>query len=422
MLGENIHDGRFLRLIANLLKAGYLDNWRFNATLSGTPQGGVLSPLLSNVYLDRLDKFIETELLPRYNRGARRKTNSEYNKVGHRANYMAHAGRHKAALTLRRQAQGMPSVVLVDPDYRRLRYVRYADDFLLGFTGPRAEAEEIKVRIGQFLHDTLKLELSEAKTLITHARTEAAHFLGYEVTVLQHNAKRDRSGRRSINGQVALKVPLDVIAAKCAPYMRGGKPIHRPERFHDAEFSIVEKFQAEYRGLVEYYRMADNLHRLDRVRWIMEQSLTKTLAAKGRTSVQKVWDRYSTTIHTPDGPRKGLQVQVKREGRGPLVTQWGGISLRHKNKAILNDRPRLVWNGRTELLERLLADTCEHCGSQEEVEVHHIRHLADLNRKGRREIPNWVKQMAARRRKTLVVCHDCHVAIHAGRSPGKKLK
>jgi hypothetical protein len=326
------------------------------------------------------------------------------------------------AIKLRQRAQSLPSVVLDDPEHRRLRYVRYADDFLLGFTGPRAEAEEIKVRIGKFLHDTLKLELSEAKTLITHARTEAAHFLGYEVTVLQHNAKRDRSGRRSINGQVALKVPLDVIAAKCAPYMRGGKPIHRRERVHDTEFSIVDRFKAEYRGLVEYYRLAHNLHRLDRVRWIMEQSLAKTLAAKGRTTVQKVWDRYSTTIHTPEGPRKGLQVQVVREGRRPLVAQWGAISLRHNKRAILNDRPRPIWNGRTELLERLLAETCEHCGSQEDVQVHHIRHLADLNKKGRREIPTWVKLMAARRRKTLVVCHDCHVAIHAGRPPGKKLK
>jgi group II intron reverse transcriptase/maturase len=420
ILSSTIHDGRFLRLIANLLQAGYLENWKFNATLSGVPQGGVLSPLLSNVYLDRLDKFVEAELLPKYNCGVRRKPNPAYVTVGHRANYLRQTRQHLAAGKLRRLAQAMPSVLLEDPDYRRLRYVRYADDFLLGFTGPRAEAEEIKVRVGEFLRETLRLDLSEAKTLITHARTEAARFLGYEIGVLQHDAKRDQKGRRSINGQIALKMPMDVIAAKCKLYMRGGKPIHRRERVHDSEFSIVEKFQAEYRGVVEYYRMAQNLHRLDRVRWIMEQSLTKTLAAKRRTTVQKVWVHYAITIHTPEGLRKVLQVRVESEGRSPLVAQWGGISLRHSTKAILNDHPRLTWNDRTELLERLLADTCEHCGSQEDVQVHHIRHLADLIRRGRREIPSWVKLMAARRRKTLVVCHDCHVAIHAGRPP--KLK
>lgn len=422
ILSETIHDGRFLRLIANLLKAGYLENWRFNTTLSGVPQGGVLSPLLSNVYLDRLDKFVETELLPKHNCGVRRKPNPAYIALGHRAYYLGQTGRHEAAGKLRRLAQAMPSVLLEDPEFRRLRYVRYADDFLLGFTGPRAEAEDIKVRVGEFLRDTLKLDLSETKTLITHARTEAARFLGYEISVLQHDAKRDQQNRRSINGQIALRVPMDVIAARCRPYMQGGKPIHRRERVHDSEFSIVERFQAEYRGLVEYYRMAQNLYRFDRVRWIMEQSLTKTLAAKRRTTVQKVWERYAMTIHTPEGPRKSLQVQVEREERQPLVAQWGGISLRHSAKAILNDYPRQIWNGRTELLERLLADTCEHCGSQEDVQVHHIRHLADLKRKGRREIPTWVKHMAARRRKTLVVCHDCHVAIHAGRPPKQTLK
>jgi group II intron reverse transcriptase/maturase len=420
-LAENIHDGRFLRLIANLLKAGYLEDWRFNKTLSGTPQGGIVSPVLANIYLDRLDKYVETTLLPAHNRGARRKANSEYQRMGRRSRYLAKTGRHTEAIALRRKVQSMPSVETVDPDYRRLRFVRYADDFLLGFTGPKAEAEEIKRQLQEFLRDTLKLELSEAKTLITHARTASAHFLGYEVVILHANEQRDVRGKRTINGQIGLKVPVDVVKAKSRAYMRHGKPVHRPERIYDTAFSTVEKYQAEYRGLVQYYQLAFNLHRLDRLRWVMEQSLTKTLAAKWRTTVQKVFDRLQTAIQTPDGSRKVLQVVVERgEGKKPLVTQWGAISLKHHTGVALDDQPSTVWNGRTELLERLLADECELCGSRFDVQVHHVRRLADLRRKGRAEKPEWVKVMAARHRKTLVVCHRCHSDIHAGRCRSTK--
>jgi group II intron reverse transcriptase/maturase len=423
ILAERIHDGRFLRLIANLLKAGYLEEWKFNVTLSGTPQGGIVSPILANIYLDRLDKYVETTLLPAHNRGTRRKPHPEYHRMGNRMRYLANTGRATEAKALRRKVQSMPSVATVDPGYRRLRYARYADDFLLGFTGPRAEAEAIKRQLQAFLRDMLKLELSETKTLITHARTKSARFLGYEVVVLQANQQRDVRGKRTINGQIGLKVPVDVVKAKCRAYMRHGKPIHRRERTHDTAFSIVEQYQTEYRGLVQYYQMAFNLHRLDRLRWVMEQSLTKTLAAKWRITVQKVFDRLQTTIGTPDGSHKVLQVVIERgEGKKPLVAQWGAISLKHRTDAVLNDQPLKVRNRRTELLERLLADGCELCGSRIDVQVHHIRRLSDLRRKGRAEKPEWVKQMAARHRKTLVVCHRCHTDIHAGRLTGTTRK
>jgi group II intron reverse transcriptase/maturase len=420
ILKEKIHDGRFLRLIENLLKAGYLEDWRFHKTLSGSPQGGIVSPILSNIYLDRLDEFVEKTLLPMHNRGTRRRPNPEYNDLRNRARRLAYGGQRGEADLLFKRMKGMPTQDPEDPDYRRLRYVRYADDFLLGFSGPRKEAEEIKRRLKEFMDHELGLELSEPKTLITHARSEAARFLGYEVIVHQDDTKRT-NGDRSINGKVALKVPADVVRRKCAPYMRNGKPIHRKERTDDSVFSIVARYQLEYRGLVEYYRLAEDLSgRLDRLRWIMEGSLTKTLAHKLRISVNKVYRRYRTIVHTDHGPRKVLRVEVPREGKKPLVAQWGGISLKRRRGATLDDQPKSVWNNRTELLERLLADRCELCGSTEKVQVHHVRGLKDLKRKGRGEKPEWVKLMASRHRKTLVVCRECHADIHAGRGTGSK--
>jgi group II intron reverse transcriptase/maturase len=415
ILREKIHDNRFLRLIENLLKAGYLEDWRYHATLSGCPQGGVVSPVLANIYLDRLDKFAESTLLPAYTRGDRRANNPAYYLRLSKAQQLARRGHKKDARRLRREAQQFPVALPDDPAYRRLRYNRYADDFLLGFAGPRSEAEAIKRQLGDFLRDHLKLELSDDKTRITHARTEAARYLGYEIARL-HNDRKHRGHRRSINGGIGLKVPRDAVRAKCRHYLHRGKPVHHTQRTHDAVFTIVARYQDEYRGFAEYYQLAFNRStRISRLKWVMEQSLTKTLASKLKISVSQVYRRFQAVIRTDRGTYKGLRVTIQRDGKKPLVAQWGGISLaRQRRTGVLNDQPSFVPDHRVELVERLLAATCEQCGSSEQVQVHHVRHLRDLNRAGRAEPPAWVKRMAAHRRKTLVVCHTCHAAIHAG--------
>src|SRR6266700_4156533 len=199
ILAEKIHDQRFLRLVRNMLRAGYLEDWEYHETLSGCPQGGVVSPVLSNIYLHKLDEYVERELIPQYTRGARRETNPEYKRVKDRMGYARIHGKRAAARDLGKQLRTLPSSDPMDPGYRRLRYVRYADDHILGFTGPKAEAEAIKDQLAAFLRDELALELSAEKTLITHARTRAARFLGYEITV-QHSDSKTTRGRRSVNG------------------------------------------------------------------------------------------------------------------------------------------------------------------------------------------------------------------------------
>jgi group II intron reverse transcriptase/maturase len=164
ILAEKIHDQRFLRLIRHMLKAGYLEDWEYHDTLSGCPQGGVVSPVLSNIYLNKLDEFVERELIPRYTRGASRARNPEYMRIRSRRDNARRRGDRAAARDLTRQMRTLPSVDPMDPGYRRLRYSRYADDHILGFTGPKAEAEQIKTRIAMFLRETLGLELSAAKT------------------------------------------------------------------------------------------------------------------------------------------------------------------------------------------------------------------------------------------------------------------
>ena len=419
ILRERIHDERFLRLTTRLLQAGYFEEWRYHATYSGTPQGSILSPVLANIYLSKLDTFVETTLIPAYTRGERRKTNPAYIRLRSASYRLKKAKQWKEAKLMRRQMQQLPSLDVTDPNYRRLRYCRYADDALFGFVGTKQEAEAIKCQLGVFLQETLKLTLSEEKTLITHARTGHARFLGYDITLLHNNHKHDRRGHRSINGQIALQVPKDLIKAKCTPFLNHGRPALRTERTHDTIFSIVAQFQQEYRGFVEYYQLALNRYQLNRLKWVMERSLVATLARKLRVSISHIYRRYETHLETKDGPRKGLQVTIEREGKKPLVAQWGGISLARQTKAILTDGVPFVWSQRSELEKRLLAHVCELCGSQIQIEVHHIRALKDLQLPGQAEKPGWMQIMAARQRKTLITCQKCHQDIHAGRADGR---
>jgi len=415
ILREQLDDNRFLRLVENLLQAGYCEEWKYHPTLSGTPQGGIVSPILANIYLDKLDKFVEQTLIPEYTRGQRRARNEEYVKLVRAAWYLRKTKRPEQAHELEKQYQQMPAMDVDDPEYRRLLYVRYADDFLLGFAGPIAEAKEIKEKLRIFLQDTLKLELSAQKTLITHAQTQAAHFLGYEI-VVQHADHKHTHGKRSINGAVALRVPARFVAEKCALYMKDGKPIHRTELINDDDYTIVDLYQSEYRGYVQFYSLAQNLSWLSKVRWIMWLSLLKTLAAKHKISVATARKTYHKTVKLPLGLRQCIMVTIEREGKTPLVARFGGISLKRNPKATISDLPTTrLKPTHSELLKRLLANTCEICGSTKHIQVHHVHALKDLKVKGRKEKPLWMQIMSARKRKTLVVCKKYHDAIHQGK-------
>lgn len=415
IIREDIHDNRFLRWLENLLKAGYCEQWNYAPTLSGTPQGGIISPLLSNIYLDQLDKFVEERLIPEYTRGEERREHPEYKRLASLAYYHRSVGNYEKAEELSKQYRQMPSRDFYDPDYRRLLYVRYADDFLLGFAGPVAEAREIKERLKTFLKEKLHLDMSEEKTLRTHATTQAAKFLGYEIAVAQEDSKRTK-GQRTVNGVIQLRVPQRFVDERSARYMRNGKPIHRPERASNEDFSIIADYQAEYRGYVQYYSLAVNIAKLNKLRWIMWSSVLKTLANKYKTTVRKIGKRYIKPVKFPHGTRKCVEVIVERDNKKPLVARFGGIPLKRQLKATMNDQSLTPWKPkRSELLQRLLADECEVCGAVGNIEVHHIRALKDLKVKGRREKPLWMQIMSARRRKTLMVCRRCHDDIQYGR-------
>lgn len=426
ILARDIQDGRLLNHLRMGLKAGYLENWQYNRTYSGTPQGGILSPLLANIYLHELDAYIEDVLIPQYTRGKKRAYNPEYGKVGNDIKVARKTGNEERVKQLMTQYRKLPSQNVNDPNFRRLQYIRYADDFILSFIGTKSEAEEIKAAICAFLKEKLHLELSASKTLITHSRTEHARFLGYDISVYHADDKiSPRSGTltktRSVNGCIRLGIPYGKVDELAKRYMRGGKPIHEAGLLAFSDAQIIDVYQQRFRGVAEYYKFATDRKALRKLKYVMEISLTKTLANKFKSTVARMYQRYGGKRTVQGFTYKVLVVEVPTKN-GTRYIYWGGIPLKvvKPGTEILDDnngRRNVALSSRTDLIQRLQANECEICGSQENCEVHHVRKLADLKNRwrGRKEKPAWVMRMIAMQRKTLVVCEKCHVAIHTGK-------
>ena len=426
ILARDIQDGRLFNLLRMGLEAGYLENWQYNRTYSGTPQGGVLSPLLANIYLHELDAYIEEVLIPQYTRGKKRADNREYGNLAYAIKCARNAGDQKRVQELELQRRKLPSQDVHDPNFRRLKYIRYADDFILSFIGTKSEAEEIKAAISAFLKEKLHLEMSASKTLITHSRTEHARFLGYDISVYHADDKiSPRSGTltktRSVNGCIRLGIPYGKVDELARRYMRGEKPIHEAGLLAFSDAQIIDVYQQRFRGVAEYYKFATDRNALRKLKYIMEVSLTKTLANKFKSTVARMYQKYGGKRTVQEYTYKVLVVEVPTKN-GTRYIYWGGIPLKviKTGTEVLDDnngRRNVTFSSRTDLVQRLQANECEICGSQENCEVHHVRKLADLKDRwrGRKEKPAWVTTMIAMQRKTLVVCAKCHVAIHTGK-------
>jgi group II intron reverse transcriptase/maturase len=424
ILARDIHDGRLLNLIRRALKAGVMEGWRYEKTYSGTPQGGILSPLLANIYLHELDAYIEDHLIPKYTQGKKRASNPDYQRIGSQIWRARQRGDWQQVHDLLEQRHQIPSQNPNDPNFRRLVYIRYADDFLLGYIGTKAEALEIKEQIGQFLKARLRLEMNVEKTLTTHAKSRHAHFLGYAVSIYHENRSRryrqNSSARvRSVNGHVRLGIPSGRVRDFARPYQRKGKPVAEYGLVNFSDAHIIETYQKRYRGIAEYYKYAVDRKQLGYLKYVMETALTKTLACKHRTTVRQIYRRYKGKKVVDGRTYKTLQVEVDTGKRNVLI-YWGAIPLRvvkFSHTPIDDQIPHDMRYERPDVVQRLQANQCELCGSTERCEVHHVRKLKDLKRRwaGRPEKPKWVKLMIAIHRKTLIVCHQCHMNIHAGR-------
>ncbi len=411
IVGQRVRDFRFLKLLRTMLKAGYWEDGQQRQTLSGTPQGGIVSPLLANIFLHELDEYVLKVLKPAFDKGTRRRINKEYEKLNNQLHQARRQGNIPEAKRLERMRREVPRSDPTDPDFRRLYYVRYADDFLIGIIGSKAETDDIKAKIGSKLAE-LRLEMSQEKTVITNAAHESARFLGYDIYKAQDLT------HRHVNGRVQLSVPEDRAAHLAKRYLSDGKPIHRNALIDADVPEIIHIFDMELRGYYNYYKLAYNVStRLNKLKYSMWYSLMRTLARKMKSSVSKLMRRYK--VIGPKTGKKCVGVEMKTD-RGERLITFGDLRLvvdwNPYDKDVDPYHPALR---QRELIFRLKHHECELCGHESDcLEVHHIRRLKDIRRKVREgKGQEWELVMAARNRKALVVCRECHLKIH-----GKSLK
>lgn len=427
ILRERISDDRFIRLIRKFLKAGYVEDWTFHNTYSGTPQGGIVSPILANIYLDKLDKYVK-EYIRHFDMGTKRRPGKESNDLANERKRTVRKlkkikdGTEKAALVARLKAieqerAAFPSGDEMDGSYRRLKYIRYADDFILGVIGSKEDALRIKEDIKSFLSESLALELSEEKTLITHTG-KSAKFLGYEITVTRNNhQRRDVQGRlrRTYGKRVRLNVSMATLRDKLLEYgameikLRNGKEIWKPKCrsgliFND-DLEILDRYNRETVGFCNYYLIANNYVVLHNFRYIMEYSMYKTFAGKYRSTVRKINKKY----------RRNKLFTVKYEQKGVIKSRtFYKTSFKRRTTAFNGScdiEPYSIADvSRTNLTDRLKAEKCELCGATGKLIMHHVRNLKDLKGK-----ESWKRLMSARKRKTIALCPSCHRLRHLGK-------
>lgn len=421
IINQKIKDARFLKLIRSFLKAGYMEDWKYHKTYSGCPQGGIISPILANIYLNELDRHV-MKIKKEFDVATKARYTPEYTKlVGLRQrlhNKIKNSNgieREKLIEEYKSATAQMLKLPAKQCDDKKIKYVRYADDFLIAVNGNRQDCEKIKQELIEFISTTLKMELSQEKTLITHSNTPA-RFLGYDVRVRrdQQIKPKGKFKTRSMNNKVELSIPFKDKIEKFL-FSNGivkqrsdnGKlePIHRPQLLNRTDLEIVTIYNAELRGSCNYYGLASNFNKLIYFNYLMEYSCLKTLAGKHRSKVSKIRAMYK------DGTGKWA---IPYETKTGIKKMYFANYADCKGKKFTDIVPQTAKNYShdvTTLESRLKAKICEVCGCTESdrYEIHHVNKVKNL--KGKSE---WEKIMIAKRRKTIVVCHKCHMAIHHG--------
>lgn len=434
-LEKKIDDKRIIHIIRQMLKAGYAQDWKYNATWSGTPQGGVISPILANIYLHELDTFME-DMICQFNKGERRKDNPDYKKLCRQMIIINRELRElrqkfkegkplndarKEILRERREIQKKMRVINsrlhVDSEYRRLRYVRYADDFIIGVIGTRKEAESVMLQVKEYINNVLLLEVSEEKTCIADAN-DGVRFLGYDIKTYTSTKTtkiawgKGTCNRRTISEKIQLHIPSEKMFQYASKNGYGDmaifRPKSRPALLRRSDVEILMTYNAEMRGLANYYSLAQGYKTaLQRVIGLAQWSFFATLSHKHKSSIGKVARKMKLSAQS------GYELKVNING---IPKSYRLFRLKdHEPPKIHNSNVDTPWDTtrftmtRSELVQRLNANTCEYCGKTGGyMEVHHIKALKDVQ--GKKQL--WQQMMCAMRRKTMVLCVDCHNELH----------
>lgn len=419
-INDKIKDAKLIQLIYKFLKAGYVENWQYHKTFSGTPQGGIISPILANIYLHELDKFV-IKLEKDFEKPRERCITKEYQDTRHKMNLLKKKIKDSVGdereLLLKKYKETRATMIKLpykSQTDKKLKYFRYADDFIIAVNGSREDCVDIKSKLGKFISENLKMELSIDKTLVTHSNNYA-RFLGYDIRVRRDNKIKPKNGttQRTLNNRVELNVPLEdkiqkfLFTKKVIIQKENGElfPVTRKSLLRCTDFEIISAYNAELRGICNYYSLASNFCMLNYFAYFMEYSCLKTIANKHKSTVAQTKDKFR------NGSKKwGISYEMKS---GNKILNFAKYSeCKNASTKYLDKIPTFAFNyayTRTTFDSRLKAKECELCGTTtaKYYEIHHINKVKNLKGKNK-----WELVMIAKRRKTMVVCQECHYKIH----------
>ena len=428
ILRRRIKDEAFIGLMWKFLKAGYMEQWKYHKTYTGTPQGSGISPILANIYLNELDKYME-EYKQEFSRPARTVNPAHRNMASRIFRYKAkndkvwntlgaeeQKKRARILRQMRAEQRNLPTHPLRETSYKSLQYVRYADDFLIGVVGSREDAERLKQDLAVFLKEKLGLTLSAEKTKITNT-AQCARFLNYDIYVSRsQDIKRLKNGKRQrvYYGVVRLRMPQEKWAAKLlelgairiskdASGKERWKAMPRGKLMNRTDIEILSRYNAEVRGLYNYYSLAGNVSTLNHFSSLMKYSMLKTFGSKYRCQVRKIKERYvkngefTVPYTTKAGPKEAIYYHSGfRKQDKPQLGQVDILDIYKK------------YSKPNSLATRLRSKQCELCSAEcGGLVMHQVKRLKDLT--GQYE---WEILMRKRHRKTLAVCPSCYAEIH----------
>jgi group II intron reverse transcriptase/maturase len=412
LLKKRITCPKFLSLIKNSIKAGYVENGKFFESNIGLFQGNITSPILNNVYLHELDSFMDG-LINLFTCGKRRKKNPAYRRFSY---LMEKAADDSFTIkNLRKQRRKLNSKDPFDRSFKRLYYVRYVDDFVVGVIGSREETVEIEDKIREFLKNRLKLTLSPEKTFITYFSKQYISFLGTFIKGTWERTKKlaavKRKGvtrKEKITSRTVLKAPIKSLFEKAT---LNGFFKKRNQEFVPTKVGrcinlehedILRYYNSIIHGILNYYSFANNHKSLGSLIHGLKFSCARTLALKYKLRhISKVFRKF------------GSKLKKTRDSEVELYIPKTFKAFK-KFKTNVNDPDIIIFsNWNNKLTKSNLFKHCVICSSSNRIEMHHVRKVKDLKSKLRKKNTDFfTTQMAAINRKQVPLCAEHHKALH----------
>lgn len=410
LLSRRISCAKFLSLIKGSIKAGFVEDEIFKESNRGLFQGNVTSPILNNVYLHELDVFM-VDLCDEFASGRYRRKSSAFRKIQYRIEKATSAEQIKK---LRRELWRLPSKDPFDPNFKRLYYIRYVDDFVIGVVGSRKDAVDIKESVKRFLEENLKLTLSDEKSLITHFSKTPISFLG---TLIQGNWETEKkvkvvrnfgvSRKVRVTGRPVLKAPIDKLFEKATVNGFFKKKVGKfvPTKvgwlINLDHADILRYYNSVIRGILNFYSFANNRKSLGSLVHGLKFSCARTLALKYKLRfASKIFNRFGDKLKCPD---TGLEIFIPNT--------FKAIHKFSVNASLPDEVLSKRWNNK--LTHSGLFKYCAICGTSHQVEMHHVQKVRDLKAKAAGgKMDFFTMQMASINRKQVPLCRTHHKALH----------